>query len=136
LKIIAGHGVRRGRLPGATLLACPSTAQDWDPRVETTRPVPGTTGACVQPSLGVAENTLPARSTTHRYEVSSRSVPAGSIAGGRPRHGTAALLPRRGAPAGGIPDWALSGWISSHRSFAYSEESSASIGTSTNSGSP
>ena len=35
LKTIAGHGVRRGRLPGATALACPSTAHDCEPRVET-----------------------------------------------------------------------------------------------------
>src|SRR6266446_10898188 len=94
LKTIAGHGVRRGRLPGATALAWPSTAHDCEPRVDTTRPVPGTTGACVQPSLGVAAKTLPRLSTTHRYEVSSRSVIAGSGMGRRPRHATAASLPR------------------------------------------
>jgi putative ABC transport system permease protein len=51
------------RLPGAMALACPSTAHDCEPRVDTTRPVPGTTGAFIQVSLGVAEKTFPWRST-------------------------------------------------------------------------
>ena len=42
---MAGHGVSRGRLPGATELGWPSTAQDCEPREETPSPVPGVTGA-------------------------------------------------------------------------------------------
>jgi hypothetical protein len=39
-------------------------SQDCEPREETVRPVPGTTGVSVETSLGVAENALPAASTT------------------------------------------------------------------------
>src|SRR2546425_416615 len=63
LKTMAGQGVRRGRFPGAMALAWPCTAQDCEPRVDTTTPIPGTTGAFMQPSLGVAEKMLPWRST-------------------------------------------------------------------------
>src|SRR5689334_19683236 len=68
---IAGLGVRRGRLPGATHEGCLGSTRDWMPRGDGTSPVPGTTGATrITGSLGVAENALPAASTTHRYEVS------------------------------------------------------------------
>src|SRR5215813_13391273 len=75
---IAGQGVSRGRLPGATALAWPSTAHDCEPRDEMPRPVPGVIGALRHPSLGVAEKMLPARSTAHTYVVSSVSAAAGS----------------------------------------------------------
>src|SRR5207244_209136 len=60
----AGLGVRRGRLPGATPEGWSGSPQDWLPREEGMRPSPGTTGALKEPSLGVAEKTLPCRSTT------------------------------------------------------------------------
>ena len=63
-KAMAGFGVSRGRLPGATADGWPGTPQDWQPRVDGTSPVPGTTGASNALSLGVAETALPSRSTT------------------------------------------------------------------------
>ena len=63
-KTIAGLGVSRGRLPGATALGYSGTSQDWEPREETASPVPGITGVSVETSLGVAEKALPSRSTT------------------------------------------------------------------------
>ncbi len=50
---MAGAGVRRGRLPGATSLACPGVSQPWEPRGDTTQPTPGTTGESTEGSLGV-----------------------------------------------------------------------------------
>ena len=61
---IAGAGVRRGRLPGATTLGCCGSSQPCEPRGETTQPTPGTTGESTLGSLGVAENPFPAPSTT------------------------------------------------------------------------
>ena len=59
----AGLGVSRGRLPGAIALGWSGSNQDWLPRGEITQPTPGGTGP-LKPSLGVAEKTLPRRSTT------------------------------------------------------------------------
>ena len=64
LSAMAGAGVRRGRLPGATALGWPGSSQDCEPRGETTQPTPGTTGESTGGSLGVAENALPSASTT------------------------------------------------------------------------
>ena len=61
----AGLGVSRGRLPGATEAAIEGSAHDCEPREEGHRPVPGITGVLLETSLGVAENTLPWRSTAH-----------------------------------------------------------------------
>src|SRR5689334_20874449 len=66
----AGLGVRRGRLPGANAAGCVGSVHDCEPRDEGHRPVPGITGVALEPSLGVAENALPWRSTTLTYEVS------------------------------------------------------------------
>src|SRR5215470_6314578 len=89
---MAGAGVRRGRLPGATSLACPGASQPCEPRGDTTQPTPGTTGESTDGSLGVAENPLPAESTTQTYDVSS---PPGAPA---PRGPTDPLAPGRTAP--------------------------------------
>src|SRR5215467_15733648 len=67
----AGFGVSRGRLPGATEAGSAGSAHDCEPREEGHSPVPGITGVLLETSLGVAENALPWRSTTHTYEVSS-----------------------------------------------------------------
>src|SRR5467141_523941 len=67
----AGFGVSRGRLPGATQEACLGSVHDCEPREEGHKPVPGTTGVSAEVSLGVAEKTLPCRSTTQIYEVSN-----------------------------------------------------------------
>src|SRR5260370_11490088 len=61
---MAGLGVRRGRLPGASRLGWPSDVQDCEPRDDGTRPVPGITGESDETSLGVADTVLPQRSTT------------------------------------------------------------------------
>ncbi len=61
---IAGAGVSRGRLPGATTLGWAGSSQPCDPRGETTHPTPGTTGPSTLKSLGVAEKALPSASTT------------------------------------------------------------------------
>ena len=65
LKAMAGAGVRRGRLPGATSLGWPGASQPCEPRGETTQPTPGTTGESTHGSLGVDEKPLPCSSTTH-----------------------------------------------------------------------
>src|SRR5918911_5041189 len=70
-KAIAGFGVRRGRLPGASAAGCSGSVHDCDPRDEGQKPVPGMTGVALDPSLGVVENALPSRSTTHAYDVSA-----------------------------------------------------------------
>ena len=64
LSAIAGFGVSRGRLPGATHEGWPGTAQDCDPRDEGQKPRPGITGLSQETSLGVADRALPCRSTT------------------------------------------------------------------------
>ena len=61
---MAGAGVSRGRLPGATTLGCSGSSQPCEPRGETTQPTPVTTGESTFGSLGVAEKPLPASSTT------------------------------------------------------------------------
>ena len=61
---IAGFGVSRGRLPGATPLGCDGSGRDCSPRRLGTIPRPGITGEVEAPSEGVAENELPQRSTT------------------------------------------------------------------------
>src|ERR1700722_11998274 len=68
---IAGFGVRRGRLPGATPEGWLGSGRDCTPREDGTRPVPGITGELVDASDGTAENALPQRSITHTYDVSS-----------------------------------------------------------------
>src|SRR5262249_19273844 len=55
---IAGAGVRRGRLPGATTLAWLGSSQPCEPRGETTQPTPDTAGQTPLGSLGVAEKPL------------------------------------------------------------------------------
>src|SRR5689334_9166221 len=67
---IAGFGVRRGRLPGATPEGWRGSGRDWTPRVDIISPVPGTTGHAQFPSEGVAEIALPHLSIAHRYVVS------------------------------------------------------------------
>src|SRR5262245_32123789 len=79
---IAGFGVNRGRLPGATPAGCAGSGRDCSPRRLGTIPVPGITGEVEAPSDGVAENALPQRSTTQTYEV----LPSpGSVPGSSPR---------------------------------------------------
>ena len=63
---MAGLGVSRGRLPGATEHGCEGSDQDCVPRPEQSIPTPGMMGVLSEPSLGVAENALPWRSITHR----------------------------------------------------------------------
>ena len=64
LNAMAGAGVRRGRLPGATSLGCPGISQPCEPRGDTTQPTPGISGESTQGSLGVEEKALPSSSTT------------------------------------------------------------------------
>src|SRR5438874_10407098 len=78
----AAIGVRRGRLPGATLDGCAGSAQLCEPRDDGHKPVPGITGVSNDGSLGVAENTLPSRSTTLTYEVSRAPAAARRPVGG------------------------------------------------------
>ena len=61
---MAGAGVSRGRLPGATTLACAGSSQPCEPRGDTTQPTPDTAGESTLGSLGVAEKPLPSASTT------------------------------------------------------------------------
>src|SRR5262245_2301602 len=68
---IAGLGVRRGRLPGASAAGCAGSVHDCEPREDGQSPVPGITGVALEPSLGVVENALPAWSITQAYEVSA-----------------------------------------------------------------
>ena len=67
---IAGLGVSRGRLPGAAADGWAGSAHDCEPRDDGQRPSPGMTGPSHDTSLGVAENALPAESTTQTYDVS------------------------------------------------------------------
>ena len=60
---MAGLGVSRGRLPGAAPAGWRGSGRDCEPRVDGTKPMPGTTGAAHDPSEGVALNALPQRST-------------------------------------------------------------------------
>src|SRR6186997_1041649 len=68
---IAGLGVRRGRLPGATPAGCRGSGRLCEPRPDGVMPSPGTTGTLPEPSDGVALNALPQRSTTQQYAVSA-----------------------------------------------------------------
>ena len=63
---IAGFGVSRGRLPGATPDGMRGSGRDCVPRTDGTMPRPGITGELQEPSDGVAENALPQRSTTQQ----------------------------------------------------------------------
>src|SRR3954468_17418081 len=69
LKAIAGFGVSRGRLPGATDEGCVGSDHDCVPRPEQSMPTPGTRGVLFEPSLGVHDIALPSLSITHRYDV-------------------------------------------------------------------
>src|SRR3974390_927528 len=68
---IAGFGVSRGRLPGATPAGGAGSGRLWEPRPDGGVARPGTTGTLPLPSDGVALNALPQRSTTQQYEVSA-----------------------------------------------------------------
>src|ERR1700689_939174 len=68
---IAGLGVSRGRLPGATPAGCFGSGRLCEPRPDGVIPRPGTTGTLPDPSDGVALNVLPQRSTTQQYDVSA-----------------------------------------------------------------
>src|SRR5215471_10449829 len=68
---IAGFGVRRGRLPGATPAGWRGSGRLCEPRPDGVMPRPGTTGTLPLPSDGVALNASPHRSTTQQYEVSA-----------------------------------------------------------------
>ena len=83
-------------------------------------PVPGTTGPPIVPSLGVAANTLPYLSATHRNDVDGLSevISAPEPAEGSGRH-NAGATPRT-VPAGGSPGQAFSGSSSARRCVAYS----------------
>lgn len=61
---MAGFGVRRGRFPAFAEDGWVGLPQDWDPRDEGQKPVPGMTGVDRDTSLGVAEKALPCESTT------------------------------------------------------------------------
>src|ERR1700733_4485691 len=68
---IAGFGVSRGRLPGATPAGCLGSGRLCEPRPDGVIPRPGTTGTLPDPSEGGALKALPQRSTTQQYEVSA-----------------------------------------------------------------
>src|SRR3984885_10378953 len=68
---IAGLGVSRGRLPGATPAGCFGSGRLCEPRPDGVIPRPGTTGTLPDPSDGVALNALPHRSTAQQYDVSA-----------------------------------------------------------------
>src|SRR5262249_7483851 len=104
---------------------------------DTERPVRGITGASKDTSLGVAENALPQRSTTHTYDV-SRGTALGSArdATGRCLLAPCPDAPSYGSPADGISGHALPARTSARRPRAYSVEISRSMGTWTKRGSP
>jgi hypothetical protein len=81
-------------------------------------PVPGTTGPAMVGSLGVAANTLPWLSATHRNEVSGLvpAISTGAPAEGSGRHGGIDTPPT--SPAGGIPGQAFAGSIRDRRRAA------------------
>src|ERR1700757_1018933 len=87
---IAGFGVSRGRLPGATHEAWPGPAHDCEPRVEGQKPSPGMIGPSHDESLGVADIALPCLSTTATYEVSPGR--AGLVSAAARRGGVAGTL--------------------------------------------
>ncbi len=81
-------------------------------------PVPGTTGPAIVGSLGVAANTLPSLSATHRNEVSGlpSAISSAAPADGSGRHGGIDTPPT--APAGGMPGHAFAGSICARRRAA------------------
>src|SRR5262249_51463597 len=120
-------------LPGASAAGCAGSHHDCEPRDDGHNPVPGITGVAEEPSLGVAENALPCPSIAHTYDVSASGAGSPCSALG---NGWRAALPAATLPASGMPGAALRGSISLHRASEYAFDSSASIGTSTNFGSP
>src|SRR5262249_30725093 len=114
---------------------CSGSSQDCEPREETASPVPGTTGVSVDTSLGVAENALPAASTTATYDVSSPAPRASPAARGPLHAGLMACTPT-GSPGGGISGHARAGSRRLRRAAPYAAWSSASPGTFTWRGSP
>src|SRR5687767_5657728 len=106
LNAIAGLGVSRGRLPGATDDGCVGSAHDCVPRPEQTIPTPGMTGVLFEPSLGVHEKALPSLSMTHRYDVSPG--PGASSDSGSGIQRLAISFNVFGSPAGGISVHAFS----------------------------
>src|SRR5262245_26522794 len=129
---MAGLGVRRGRLPGASAAGCAGSVQFCEPREDGQSPVPGMTGVPLAPSLGVVENALPSLSITHAYEVSAAGAGSPFSAFGSPVAGAKPFT----SPAGGISLHASPVLIIRLRAAAYSRESRAASGTSTNFGSP
>jgi hypothetical protein len=113
LNAIAGLGVSRGRLPGATELACDGSDHDWVPRPEHRMPTPGMIGVLSEPSLGVHENALPSLSITHRYEVSPGPGASSDSGAGTQRCRISASV--SGSPAGGISAHAFSRLIIERR---------------------
>ena len=67
---IAGLGVSRGRLPGATPDGWRGSGRDCVPRARRHDAEARDTGERHEPSDGVAEKALPQRSTAQQYEVS------------------------------------------------------------------
>ncbi len=122
-----GVSVVRGRRPGASELAKPSSSQNICARVPRQKPRPPIAGElCSQPPLGVAETRLPWRSATSRWQVSPSvgspiptSPAAAAAPGGR---GIAPSSPGRSSPEACGP-------TSVRRSRAYSRLSSAASGT-------
>ena len=99
----ASDGLRvvRGRVPGRSELASPSSSQSIWARVPRQKPRPGTTGElCSQPPLGVAATRLPCRSTTSTWQVSPKVGSPDPPA----RRASSAAWPRPGpGQAGGAP---------------------------------
>src|SRR5580704_1841395 len=120
---MAGLGVSRGRLPGAAPAGCRGSGRDCEPRVDGTKPMPGTTGAAQDPSDGVALNALPQRSTAQAYDVSASTF--GNAAGDATSDGGAA------SNGGGIAGNATSIRTSAARRARCASDSSRSTGTST-----
>ena len=68
-----GDSVVRGRTPGFSDDASPSSSQNICARVPSANPRPSIAGEdCSQPPLGVALTRLPKRSATSRWQVSPR----------------------------------------------------------------
>src|ERR1700722_12979725 len=84
---IAGLGVSRGRLPGATPAGCFGSGRLCEPRPDGVIPRPGTTGTLPDPSEGVALNVLPHRSTTQQYDVSASTLGSSRLLGTNSRLG-------------------------------------------------
>ena len=88
----------RGRRPGISESARPSSSRNICARVPRQKPRPGIAGElCSQPPLGVAETRLPWRSATSTWQVSPS---VGSPSPGPPAVDRLAGLARRRAPRG------------------------------------